>query len=369
MNLKHLRYLPPSDEPQPPPIDFLSHLAQLSTFIGDIDTFTIEGIQALAHKPMLKKMHFITYCDNDMVLNFKSEQSYLNAGAFGVLEDLRLDHTARIINALLSVVTGPLRTLTCTIESSTSPKEVQQLATVVSRFRLTLRELCLNLYDVLPREKNFGSWKDLAKLARCNKVERLAIVYQLPGHTFQFSDEDLLGVAQSYNQLRHLSIGWMPKTPLAEGQSNDAVGGLEDEKSLTVLGLVPLLQACSKLQYIHLTSINAEDVRGHPPSEIVVIERAVHITTQSMEILFPFKVALFLSSWLLDGYLDLSEPDDEEATQALRSSDNGRQITFIMVIMESFRCHRRMVEQCIPFDHLETPEFTNRFVEMMKLKP
>ncbi|KZP00269.1 hypothetical protein CALVIDRAFT_533914 [Calocera viscosa TUFC12733] len=103
------------------------------------------------------------------------------------------------------------------------------------------------------------------------------------------------------------------------------------------------------------------------PSTIIPDMRNIKISANSMSISSPFQVALFLSSWVPNGSLELSRPEDPKKARELESSEAGRQVTFIAGVLKTIACHHELVKNAT-FEQFKTPKVVKDLGALIKLE-
>ncbi|KZP00270.1 hypothetical protein CALVIDRAFT_560857 [Calocera viscosa TUFC12733] len=352
-NLKHLKLIPPSTDLGLISKSFFSNFTQLATYIGNYDALTVDGILGLAQLSTLRVLDFTISLDTSLRSSFVDIRNDLDVPGFSTLEDLQLVQNIDVTLGILEIIQGPLRNLHCTIPQRMSTEDLQQLVKAIASFHATLTSLDISLFDVIPVDTDSGKWQDLVELLRCQKLTYLGVVYDMPGRLFEFTDADLFTIASKLPDLRELWICWTPR-PEVKADEEDMGGGLLDESAVTLWGLAQMLQQHPMLDRIHLTSINTSDIH-RAASTIEKVTRNVTISAQSMLVSSPSTVALFLDGWLPHCHLRLMEPGDNDDWD-VQTSDNSRQVTLIMALVELLRCHAHLATSSIDFRDLKIPE-------------
>jgi len=311
-------------------------------------------------------MDFSRQCkDIEYELVIPDLQHRLTAAPFAALQDLRLAQNASVTAAIVTVITGPLQYLACSIYSAIRIEEVRHLVKTIATVHATLKTVKLYLLDVGPADpadNKIGRWQHLAPLLQCRHLMSMSIRYRQSISAFDFTDADLLSIATKLPCLRHLCLRWEKKTR----PGRDLICGLLDERAVTLSGLIMALHHQPRLNHIHLTSVNSDDIQC-ASGAIVAVTRSVRISADSFCMPSPFIMVLFLSRWLPNCKI-APEAEDDDTTSFLPEHEDARNIIIIMSMLEFIRCYNRLVDCPESFEELRTPEVMKTLERIMQAK-
>jgi hypothetical protein len=285
-------------------------------------------------------------------------QNGIALDAFGSLEKLVMRQNCCIIRTILAVVRGPLHHLVCTIEGAVLPDEIRSLAKSIAHFHHSLGDLTLELFDVTTNEHDSGKWRDLDAVWDCQGLVNVRISYILPGQRLTFSDTELISLGRKCPELENLSISWTREQTLSFEQRMQ-LGGLKDEKALTLFGVIEMLYLCPKLTRVDLTSINTStpnclSVTAAP------IQRVIHLSFRSILVHDPSNTALRLSIRLPQVALKLIDPAKNKKME--------RQVHFIMGILHFTRSFRLVQQHPELSAEFKMPDPLRVLEDMMRVK-